>query len=721
MNRFCVSPRWGLRARAASATSAACLLISVNVASADGWASASRIASVPGAVEYTAPLVSVGADGTTAVTWVDEQSAPTSNYPSRRLVRAMLAIVDTDGTSSAPQVLDSGYTKPPGDEDAPASVAQGSPQVAVNSDGEVFVVWGHFAAASQATGLRAARFSRSGTRLSTSVVTARGALPPDGHGYFANRYVALSNADDAYVVWMDWERTNLDQTVPDTYSLHLTRFDGSSRRRDSTLGSTGIGHMPGPASLNLSRNGGAIVGWVSQGSNSFPHLFAFTETGGLGPDLVSGTSISGSMPLMNIADDGTTAIAGRTDAGSLRLFTSAGQLLPPISLGGRQVNILMSLSLSNAGNLCASAYLGGGGHPSGMETLAARSIQDTPVRRVLGVADLGWRATPIGAASSDNGRCVFAATTSNDPITYRDDPSLYRSGLSMAVLDPASTNPIVTRIVDPDAPGSAGTSGISLAYAMKGVPSGVDYYFTRLPSEGTTALTCGVPPLLPCGEQPATGNGQPVGSANSTNPQPSLDDPLCSDPITAPLCVPRNYYPAPGPSRKPCDPGTDSGWVNVTGTTFACIFSGNIWDDPTLLTAKQKCTFGLAIDVLPFAKVVKLPKYVKATGSLRLFFADAAKALRKTSYPGKLTKDAKIVDDLKLGLRVIKTPDQALLTVVSSRRVLDALILKLGSGGPEARRVAQKLAVGKTLISDVVDAVSGAQTINECRIAFAGP
>lgn len=261
----------------------------------------------------------------------------------------------------------------------------------------------------------------------------------------------------------------------------------------------------------------------------------------------------------------------------------------------------------------------------------------------------------------------------------------------------------------------------------------VDVWISRLtPAGGTTPPSPTVPPSpgpnpspgLSVSPSPTPGSPAPsVGTPGGTSPPGLAVNPLCPGPASV-LCLPQNLYPTsstPGSPRQPCDPGSDSAWVNVLGTTFACIFSGDIWDDPVLLSAKQKCGFSLALDLLPFTKVLKFPKFAKLAGNLRSSMRQIAQRLRSASYPGKLTKDAGLVDDLRVGLDLITSPQQALLSAVSSRRVLDALILKLGRGGPETVRLAGDLAVVKAGFTTLIEAASGAQTVRECVVAFDGP
>lgn len=225
------------------------------------------------------------------------------------------------------------------------------------------------------------------------------------------------------------------------------------------------------------------------------------------------------------------------------------------------------------------------------------------------------------------------------------------------------------------------------------------------------------------GDAPAEGP-PPAAPAQPGEPETPATPPADKLPVACNgvelLCVEPTFATAstPGSTRKPCDPGADTGWVNVAGTTFACIFTGDIWDDPTLISAKQKCVTSLAIDAAAFTKVLKARKYLKAAQEVKLSLATLATRLRKASYPGKLSRDAAVVDDLQTALALIRTPDQALLTAVSSRRVLDALILKLGRSNPG---LAKDIAVVKTALTNAIQLISGIQTLQDCKVAFAGP
>jgi hypothetical protein len=181
---------------------------------------------------------------------------------------------------------------------------------------------------------------------------------------------------------------------------------------------------------------------------------------------------------------------------------------------------------------------------------------------------------------------------------------------------------------------------------------------------------------------------------------------------------------APDPSSLEhghCDPGADTSWLNIAGTTFTCIGSGDIWDDPSLISARKKCIINLGIDFAPFFKALKWRKYAKAAKAVKLSLKTLAQRVASSSYPGKLSGDAKAVDDLRTGLDLIKTPDQAILTAVSSRRVLDGLITKLGKGGPQALKLARGIGVVEAAVINLIKTVSGIQDLQDCVAAFDGP
>jgi hypothetical protein len=170
-----------------------------------------------------------------------------------------------------------------------------------------------------------------------------------------------------------------------------------------------------------------------------------------------------------------------------------------------------------------------------------------------------------------------------------------------------------------------------------------------------------------------------------------------------------------------CDPGANTSWLNIAGTTFTCIVSGDIWDDPTLISAKKKCVISLGIDFVPFAKALKAPKYVKEAESVKTALHVLAQRLAATSYPGKVSGDVQAISDIETGLDLVRNPNQAILTIVSSRRVLDGLITKLGKGGKRAAKVAHDLAVVKSAVTTLIKTVSGIQDIQDCITAFNAP
>jgi hypothetical protein len=166
-----------------------------------------------------------------------------------------------------------------------------------------------------------------------------------------------------------------------------------------------------------------------------------------------------------------------------------------------------------------------------------------------------------------------------------------------------------------------------------------------------------------------------------------------------------------------CDPGADTNWLHIAGVTFTCIVSGDVWNEPDLISAKNRCIIKLGIDFLPFTKALKLPKYVAEADEVKASIRLLAKSTASAAYPGKTASDAKALGDLETALEGIKNPKEALLTVISSDRVLDGLIAKLGKGGSAAAQLARKLAVLKTAISTLVETVTGIQDIKDCMTA----
>jgi hypothetical protein len=170
-----------------------------------------------------------------------------------------------------------------------------------------------------------------------------------------------------------------------------------------------------------------------------------------------------------------------------------------------------------------------------------------------------------------------------------------------------------------------------------------------------------------------------------------------------------------------CDPGDNTNWLHIAGITFVCIASLQVWNEPDLISAKNKCIISLGIDVAPFLKLLKARKYVVEAGVVTASLQTLAQRLAVASYPKKLAGDVQAIDDLRTALRAIKAPEQALLTVVSSRRVLDGLIAKLGTGGPQAPKLAQDIAVVENAITSLVETVTGIQDVKDCVTAFGGP
>jgi hypothetical protein len=107
----------------------------------------------------------------------------------------------------------------------------------------------------------------------------------------------------------------------------------------------------------------------------------------------------------------------------------------------------------------------------------------------------------------------------------------------------------------------------------------------------TGAVTSSLPPAEP-------GASTPGNPAPGTPPGTSPSDPLCSGAASV-FCLTYPTYPTyptspvPCSPRKACDPGADTGSINIAGTTFACIFTGDIWDDPTLISGRRSGGVGV--------------------------------------------------------------------------------------------------------------------------------
>lgn len=167
-----------------------------------------------------------------------------------------------------------------------------------------------------------------------------------------------------------------------------------------------------------------------------------------------------------------------------------------------------------------------------------------------------------------------------------------------------------------------------------------------------------------------------------------------------------------------CDPGASNHWLHVAGKTFTCMASLQFWSEPGLVSAKKKCLVNLAIDAPTFGKALKAPKYIRAAGELKYSLKAIAKSIRSASYPGKTAGDAKAVGDILSNLSAIKSPEDALLTLVSARRVLDGLIRKLGGPGS---KLAKNIALLRTATEKFIETVTGIQDVKDCVTAFNGP
>lgn len=157
----------------------------------------------------------------------------------------------------------------------------------------------------------------------------------------------------------------------------------------------------------------------------------------------------------------------------------------------------------------------------------------------------------------------------------------------------------------------------------------------------------------------------------------------------------------------------DTGWLSIAGTTFACIFSGDVWDDPDLVSAKQRCVTRLTVAFAPFAKLLRAPAYWKRFTALRVRIKAVGASVRKLGY----ANEARALEDV-LDLAQITSPSQIPLVVASTNRVLGSVIGKLSRGSRDAQAVARQLAALKTDVKAFVTALTGAADVADCVRIF---
>lgn len=223
------------------------------------------------------------------------------------------------------------------------------------------------------------------------------------------------------------------------------------------------------------------------------------------------------------------------------------------------------------------------------------------------------------------------------------------------------------------------------------------------------------------GDAPAEGP-PPAAPAQPSEPETPSTLPADKLPVVCNgvelLCVEPTFATAstPGSTRKPCDPGADTGWVNVAGTTFACIFTGDIWDDPTLISAKQKCVTRLTVDFVPFLKVLRGPAVWNKYLAIQAKMGTLGKKLKKLGY----TNSQNLLTDA-FALAAVKSAEEIPLVVISSKRVMGSLYARLAAGSPEARRLAVELTNLQTSVEGFSKTLTGISDIEDCAVAFSGP
>lgn len=216
--------------------------------------------------------------------------------------------------------------------------------------------------------------------------------------------------------------------------------------------------------------------------------------------------------------------------------------------------------------------------------------------------------------------------------------------------------------------------------------------------------------------------GSPGGSGGLTVAPPSPAPPLT---VTVASGGGDGAAGAPDPSSFEhglCDPGSDTNWLHIAGVTFTCIVSLQFWTEPGLITAKDRCIVNLGVTFVPFARAFAVGgRFVRQAKTVKAALQALAREVASTTYPSKSSNDAQAIDDIKTSLDAITNPSQALLAIVSSRRVLDGLLTKLAKDGAGAAKAAHDLAVVKTAVTSLIETAAGIQAIKDCVTAFNGP
>ncbi|MEV4418454.1 hypothetical protein AB0L40_00590 [Patulibacter sp. NPDC049589] len=707
-------------------------------ADAPRWSAPVKIATVTspvGDASVIAPRVATGPDGTSAIAWF-EYVAVSADPSALGRIRVMLSSVSPTGTVRAPIELDSGYspTSAPSP-DLPTVSLGGSPQIAVGPGGAISASWQTAATGCEpgacAQRVKLAQIGADGSLRRETTVTNRGIITVDGPA----PAIAIDGASRTWLAW-----NSVDPGSSEDPSLHATGVTADGERLDDISLGTLPNGIVGTPTIRALEDGNVGVAWANipaQSTSLVAHFRRISAAGIAGPDLLTSSVPSWSETAqLAIGGDGSLVGASNDYAfGEIQRMAPDGTVSAPIRYSSSLYNLDMRTTVDRVGRVCTATMIGSL-YANGVyiDRLDPAGFPQPRVAMPASSQSLTY-AQPGGVAQLSDGSCAFSYTASTGAIDSSSSETL-RTGLALAIATGAGEVTDVTRLVDP----AGMTKRDFVISGSQPIDASPDNVVTTAWTTGSWTETSDgrkqgprdiwVSRHLPAG----AGSGvraDPIGAPledSAEGPSRGPSGPLNGNPycqgLSSALCLQRPTYATssnPGAPRKACDPGDDAGWINVSGTTIACIFTGDIWDDPKLLSAKQKCIFNISIDAVAFTRLLKAKKYVTAIETAKNSLSKAVAQIGKVAYPGKTTRDAKVVDDLKTSLSIIHSPNDALLTVVSSRRVLDALILKLGSSSAAALKLARGLAAIEEAIGLAIDTVTGVQDLKDCAVAFAGP
>ncbi len=499
-------------------------------AATSAWSEPVTVASFTGwRGDYPSPIAATGADGTTAVTWIQRTVVATPDGPDER-VAVMAAVVTAAGVARSPVELDATLNSQYWATGYHAHTT--SPAVAVGPNGDVAVAWQGMTYTPPSAGgsdcdcrysLKVARVSgTTGTLQGSPLVVAEDAYVPDSRGPDSPP-IAVGADATAYLAWVGYIAPGGPGTSGGPNgAVMLSRVAPNGKVSSAVVEPAPISETPGHNQVGLlgvraladgdvgvaaTRSDPSQVGFWRIRETNMTRLLqapgAHSFIGGDGSLLATG---------FRMAPDGAIANLGATRAG-----------LADVDATGRACYIENSLSSSDATV-----------HRLGSDGSARPSV--TVTRQDLGV---GY-ALAVSVVQLNDGACAFLSRT------LTGNSSADPPGVSATVIE-AGGAVTTTRLIDPQERAGGeylGPSSRAIGVSRNGVITAVwgDGPTIRLARATHTAG-----PLVPT---------TPPVSGPRDNPPATTNPELCGRGVTDPTLLCTTLGPVAGQPYTPVAPGT---------------------------------------------------------------------------------------------------------------------------------------------------------------------